>query len=105
MKVTGPIAAGGVAGAVVAVGLLAWGFTVDDAFVVLRHAEHLILGGGWSMNYGEPSDGVTGPLWILPFVAGETLGGDGMAVAKGIGLACAALAAWLVVRAIDARSR
>lgn len=86
------------------VAALSWPFTVDDAYVVLRHAESLVGGGGWAMNAGTPSDGVTGPLWIVPFVVGEVAGLDGMVIAKLAGAVCVVLAVWLVVRSLAGRA-
>lgn len=80
--------------AVIAVGIAAWPFTVDDAYVVARYA----LSGGYAMNAGDaPTDGVTGPLWLLPGLAAHALHLDPVVAAKGLGLALAALAAALVV--------
>jgi hypothetical protein len=52
--------------AILAVGLCAWPYTVDDAFIVARYARRLADGRGYTFNLGPPSDGVTGPLWLLP---------------------------------------
>ena len=50
------------------------------------------------MNPGTPSDGATGPLWLLPMAAAVALGLDPIATAKTVGLACAiAAAAWAVL--------
>jgi hypothetical protein len=77
--------------AVVGVGVAAWPYTVDDAYVVARFAQHLRGGHGYVMNVGgPPTDGVTGPLWILPMLLG-------MQVAKATGLACMGAAAAMVV--------
>ena len=51
--------------AVLGVGALAWPYTVDDAFIVARYAHNLAAGLGYAMNAHQPSDGVTGPLWLL----------------------------------------
>jgi hypothetical protein len=89
---------------VLAVGLLAWPFSVDDAFITARYARNLAHGFGYAMNPGEVSDGVTGPLWLLPQIVTSWLGGDPIGVAKALGLGCAACAAWLVLRALGQRS-
>ncbi len=55
---------------------------------------------GYSYNDGVPSDGVTGPLWLLPMLAALGLGFEPLCAAKLAGLAGSALsAAWCVVRA------
>lgn len=80
-----------------AVGWAAFPFTVDDAFIVARYATHLAHGQGYVMNVGGPAtDGITGPLWVLPMVAGVPW-------AKGIGLACMVAAAALAVATAQAR--
>ena len=84
-------------------GAAAWPFTVDDAYIVARHAESLASGRGWAMNAGEPSDGVTGPLWVLPMALAIALGLSPIAAAKGLGLGCGAIAAGLTVRALGRR--
>lgn len=92
-----------VAAAVVGLGIAAWPFTVDDAFIVARYAHNLAHGGGWAMNPGTPTDGVTGPLWVLPLALASALGLDPVVVAKGLGLACAAAAAALAVASVGRR--
>ena len=44
-----------------------WGFTIDDAFISIRYARHLMSGAGYRFNVNGPStDGVTPLPW--PFV-------------------------------------
>ncbi len=82
----------------IGVGVLTWRYLVDDAFIVARYAGHLAGGEGWAMNPGVPSDGVTGPLWLLPVSAGSALGLNPLDVQRALGLACTALAVALAVR-------
>jgi hypothetical protein len=90
----------GLAGAAVAaVGAAAWPYTVDDAYVLARYARRLAAGLGYTMNDGPPTDGVTGPLALVPALAGELAFGDPVFASKAFGLASAALAAALSVRA------
>jgi hypothetical protein len=89
---------------VLAVGAAAWPYTVDDAFITARYARHLADGAGYGMNRGQPSDGVTGPLWLLPQIAACALGIDPIAIAKALGLLCAAAAGWAVVTRLRART-
>ncbi|MFW5875338.1 MAG: hypothetical protein ACOCXM_01245 [Myxococcota bacterium] len=78
--------------AVLIVGGVAWPYTVDDAYIVARYAQHLADGHGYVMNPGaDPSDGVTGPLWLLPMSLGVPW-------AKGLGLLSGGLAAGLATR-------
>ena len=87
--------------AILAVGALAWPFTVDDAFITARYARH--IGAGRGPTYAEDdaaadaTDGVTGPLWILPGALAELVGLDPVASQKALGLALIAVAAALVV--------
>jgi hypothetical protein len=92
------------AATVLAVGVAAWPYTVDDAFITARYARNLAAGLGYGMNAGQPSDGVTGPLWLLPQIAAYRLGVDAIACAKAIGLACSALAAWCALRKLRSRT-
>lgn len=56
-----PVPAAALAAAIaLSLGLLCWGFTVDDALITCRYAHHLATGRGYVMNPGGPStDGVT----------------------------------------------
>lgn len=40
-------------------------FFPDDLFITLTYAKNILAGGGWSFNSGQPSNGVTSPLWLL----------------------------------------
>jgi hypothetical protein len=91
--------------AVLLVGAVSWPYTVDDAFIVARYAHNLVGGFGYAMNPHAPSDGVTGPLWLLPQCLAIALGLDPIAAAKALGLAAAAIAAALVVRRLSARAQ
>src|SRR6185312_15794958 len=61
--------------ATAAVGIASWPYTVDD---------------------GPPTDGITGPLWIVPGVLARWVGADPIAAAKIVGIACAAIAVALL---------
>lgn len=54
-----------------------WGFTVDDALISLRYAQHLAAGAGYRFNaLGPSTDGVTPlpwPLLVAPVVTGVDL--------------------------------
>lgn len=80
-------------------GASAFPYTVDDAYVIARYAERVASGAGWGLEDGTSTDGVTGPLAILPYVVAEWLGFDPVAFAKIVGLCCGAWAAALVCRA------
>lgn len=86
------------AAAVLGVGALAWPYTVDDAFVLARYATRLASGHGWTFVDGPATDGVTGPLGIVPGVTAALFGLDAAVGSKVTGLGAAALAAGLGVR-------
>lgn len=84
-------------------GVASWPYTVDDAFVTARYAERLLAGAGYTMRDGPPTDGVTGPLALVPAMIGE-LFGDAIGGAKITGLLCGMIAAFLAVRHAARRS-
>ena len=90
--------------AVLVAGAVCWAFTVDDAYVVARYARNLAQGAGWSMNPGVPSDGLTGPLWILPAWLASAVGDSPVAAAKLVGLCCTAASVGVVVDALRLRA-
>jgi len=88
------------AAALFGTGLAAWPYSVDDAFVSARYARRIARGLGYTFVDGAPTDGVTGPLGLVPGLLGEWLGADPVLGAKVAGLAAAAGAvAWAVDRA------
>jgi hypothetical protein len=92
-------------GALVLFGLLlwrAWPFTVDDAFIAARYARRLAQGFGYTFNDGPPTDGVTGPLALLPMWGAVRLGADALSAAKLLG---GLAGAWSVVRVVDRAGR
>ena len=91
--------------AILAVGLCAWAYTVDDAFIVARYAARWASGHGYTFNPGPPTDGVTGPLWILPGWLASVVGLDPVDVAKVVGLCCTVLACALLVQRLTQRAR
>lgn len=89
---------------VLGVACLAAPYTVDDAFIVARYAQNLAAGHGYAMNPDVPSDGITGPLWIVPPLLAVWLGVEPVAALKVVGALCAALTAWLIVRWAGSRA-
>ncbi len=71
-------------------------YTPDDTYIYLRYAKNLVEGGGFSFNDGEPSSGITGPLWVFMIAAGTTGGLDPYIVAKTLDLLFASLSIFLV---------
>ncbi len=84
---------------VVAVGIAAFPFTVDDGYILGRYADRLSRGLGWTLGPGAATDGVTGPLGVVPGWVGALLGFDPVTVSKIIGLLCAGFSAALAARA------
>jgi len=84
-------------------GALSWPYTVDDAFVVGRYAARLASGDGYTFVEGPPTDGITGPPFVLVGVLGASAGLDPVDVAKGFGLVCAVLAIAILHRAARRR--
>jgi hypothetical protein len=87
--------------ALVLAGLMAaaWPFTVDDAFIAVRYAERIAGGLGYTFSGSHASDGVTGPLWLLPLVVGSLVGAPLLPLAKLLSAAAGLVAAcWLVAR-------
>ncbi len=62
--------------AVLVVGAAAWPYTVDDAYIVARYASRIASGDGYTMNDGHATDGVTGPLGLVPGVIASAAGLD-----------------------------
>ncbi len=50
------------------------GFPLDDAWIHQTYARNLASGNGWSFFPGEPSAGLTAPLWALLLSIGHLLG-------------------------------
>ncbi len=80
-----------------AMAMLAWPFSVDDAFIALRYATRLAGGNGYTFSDGPPTDGVTGPLWLLPLWVCARAGLTGLAPAKLLGALAMALSVARVV--------
>jgi hypothetical protein len=92
-------------GAIALVGLCAWPYTVDDAFIVGRYAARLAGGLGYTFNPGPATDGVTGPAWLLPGLLAACVGADPIVAAKACGLLCSALCAWIALAALRRRAQ
>lgn len=101
----GRVAAGLAGSAVGAVGALAWPYAVDDAYVLARYAARIAGGAGYTFIDGPPTDGVTGPLGLIPAIASAAWLGDPLVGAKVAGLAAAVGATVWVVLAAGRESR
>ncbi|MDD9945667.1 MAG: hypothetical protein OXU20_31780 [Myxococcales bacterium] len=93
------VSEGWLVGGVIAGLACAWPYTVDDAYIVGRYAHNLAHGHGYTMNPGQaPSDGLTGPLWVLPGALAALLGADPVQALKWLGGLCTGLSALIVMR-------
>jgi hypothetical protein len=81
-----------------------WPFTVDDAFIAARYAVRLAHGAGYTFADGAVTDGVTGPLWLLPLATASALGVDPVAFAKLFGGMCSVGALGLVIARVRGRT-
>ncbi len=69
-----------------------FGYTPDDTYIYLQFAKNILHGGGFAFNAGEPTYGVTSPLWLLIITLGGRIGADLYIAAKGLDLVFACLA-------------
>lgn len=68
-----------------------FGYTPDDTYIYLQFAKNILHGNGFAFNAGEPTYGVTSPLWLLIVTVGGRIGADLYTAAKGIDLVFACL--------------
>ncbi|MBN1652217.1 MAG: hypothetical protein JXA30_00415 [Deltaproteobacteria bacterium] len=87
------------------VGTAAWPYSVDDSYIVARYAERIAEGKGYTMNDGEPTDGVTAPLWLIPAIAASSLGLCPLVANKAVGLFCTMLAIFFLMVWIRSRAQ
>lgn len=92
------------ASAVGLVGLCAWPYTVDDAFIIARYASRIASGLGYTFNSGPATDGVTGPAWLLPGIIASWLRLDPVFTAKAVGLVCSILSVCFVASGVLRRA-
>lgn len=69
-----------------------FGYTPDDTFIYLQFAKNVAHGDGISFNAGQPTYGITSPLWLFIIAAGGKMGVDLFYAAKVIDLLFASLA-------------
>ena len=76
-----------------------WRFTVDDAYITLRYAQHVAQGAGPVYNpTGPRAEGYTSVLWMLLLVIPHALRWDAVLCAKSLGVAATLAGAWLARR-------
>ncbi len=66
-------------------------YSPDDTFIYLQYARNIASGNGFAFNPGEPSYGVTSPVWVLLLTIPYFLGLDGFWFAKLLDLICGLL--------------
>ena len=74
-------------------------WTLDDAFISFRYAEHFAAGEGLVYNPGEYVEGYTTFLWVLLLGVGNFLGFDTVWLAKALGIGFALATLGLVANA------
>jgi hypothetical protein len=57
-------------------------YSPDDTFIYMQYARNIASGNEFSFNAGEPSYGVTSPLWVLMLIVPYLAGIDGLWFAK-----------------------
>ncbi|HVP38203.1 MAG TPA: hypothetical protein VMS93_03360 [Candidatus Saccharimonadales bacterium] len=75
------------------------GFPLDDSYIHFQFARNLAHGHGLSFNPGEPSPGVTSPLWVLLLAAAQLLGAPVEWASVALGVLAAAAAAVFTLEA------
>lgn len=66
-----------------------FGYTPDDTFIYLQFAKNLVHGNGIAFNAGEPTYGITSPLWLFVIALGGSMGIDLALAAKAVDLVIA----------------
>jgi len=73
-------------------------YSPDDTFIYMQYAKNIASGNGFSFNAGEPSYGVTSPLWVLFLTIPYLFGMDGFWFAKSLDLICALISIFVFFR-------
>ena len=70
-------------------------YSPDDTFIYMQYARNIVSGHEFAFNAGEPSYGITGPVWALMVSGGYLTGLEGFWFAKLMDLIFAFLAAFM----------
>lgn len=73
-------------------------YTPDDTYIYLQFAKNIVAGDGFAFNAGQPTYGVTSPLWLLLIAAGGLFGIDLYMAAKVLDLVFASLSLLVLYR-------
>jgi hypothetical protein len=84
--------------AFVALSLLRFNFTIDDAYITFRYARNLAAGLGAVYNPGERVEGYSSPLWMFLIAGAIRLGLNTVLFGKLFGLASAVATILLILR-------
>src|SRR5471030_3144923 len=57
-------------------------YSPDDTYIYMKYARNLASGNGFAFNAGEPSYGITSPIWSIILSTGYLMGFDGYWFAK-----------------------
>ncbi len=73
-------------------------YSPDDTYIYMQYARNISGGGGFSFNYGEPSYGITSPLWVIILSVSYLFGINGFWFAKILDLICAVFSVFVFYR-------
>lgn len=73
-------------------------YSPDDTYIYLQYAKNLATGHNFSFNPGEPSYGVTSPLWTIILTLPFIFGVDGFWFAKCLDLICIVFSFYIFLR-------
>lgn len=73
-------------------------YSPDDTFIYLQYAKNIADGNGFSFNAGQPSYGVTSPIWVIILTLPYFFGLDGFWFSKLTDLICSILAVIMFFR-------
>lgn len=73
-------------------------YAPDDTFIYMQYARNIASGSGFSFNAGEPSYGITSPLWVIMLSLAYLAGVDGFWFAKILDLVFSLLSVYAMYR-------
>jgi len=85
--------------------ILWWPYTIDDAYIVYRYAQHVVAGIGPVFNAGELVEGYSCPSWMFLLAGFAGTGADIVVSSKILGLLCAVLIPFLAFAILRAHCR
>ncbi len=85
--------------------ILWWPYTIDDAYIVYRYAQHVVACIGPVFNAGELVEGYSCPSWMFLLAGFAGTGADIVVSSKILGLLCAVLIPFLAFAMLRAHCR